>query len=460
METFDIAIVGMGASGTLVAAQLARQEISNKPMQVVCFSGDQKIAKGVAYGTTCPDHLLNVPAGKMSGFPDEPDHFIQWITESSGTTENLSKKFVERQKYGDYLGSIISQALGQKTGAQIFTRNEQIVSITKIDSQLCKLNTDAGGELLVRGLVLALGNLPPKFPAQVKIEPKLFDEYRDKKIFEDPWKTPWYQSVGVNDTICFLGAGLTMIDMVTALKSRGHRGVIYAVSRHGLLPWSHNLELGPIKTVLMETADGHLRSFLRKFRLLADSEFDPRQLIDSLRSITPDLWQRLSDREGRTFLRHLSTYWDVVRHRVAPEVSARVQEAISDKSLVIKAGRIKALSLDSNAKLINVDYLARSKGAALPNENFMVDYVVNCTGPTNFTKGYPSCIAPLVREGVVSFDRYGMGLNVDSSYKVPGASIWGIGPMCRGTFWETTAMPEIRAQAQKIASSVTKILSY
>ena len=144
----------------------------------------------------------------------------------------------------------------------------------------------------------------------------------------------------------------------------------------------------------------------------------------------------------------------MLRHRISPAVGVQVQEAIRDQSLVIKAGRVGSISLNSADNLIEVEYLSRMGGVG--KEKLTVDYVVNCTGPTNFTKGYPSCMEPLVRDGVVSFDRYGMGLKVDSSLKVANDPIWGIGPMCRGTFWETTAMPEIRHQAQSIAASIVK----
>jgi len=247
---------------------------------------------------------------------------------------------------------------------------------------------------------------------------------------------------------------------VIALKREGHRGVIYAVSRHGLLPWCHDLELEPVKPDLLELAGGdrgRMQSLVRNFRKLAEASYNPRQVIDSLRAATPELWQKLSEREGQRFLRHLSTYWDVLRHRVAPAIDSQVQEAIRDQSLVVKAGRIGSISLNPEDNLIDVGYIGRKSEAG--KESLMVDYIVNCTGPTNFTKGYPVCLESLVREGVLSFDRYGMGLKVDAAYKVADAPIWGIGPMCRGTFWETTAMPEIRVQAQSVASSIVKVLN-
>jgi uncharacterized NAD(P)/FAD-binding protein YdhS len=462
MESFDVAIVGMGASGALVAAQLARQAKPGKGATVVCYSGDKAFGKGVAYGTVCSDHLLNVPAGKMSAFPDEPDHFVRWLRECWNETipaDDLSNIFAERRAYGAYLERLFNEALYQDGGLRLSARHDSVRSITKLDSQSYKITTDAA-EVVVKGLVLALGNLPPKFPSQITVDSKLTEAGVGGRVIEDPWRVPWYKSVATYDTVCVLGTGLTMIDMVIALKREGHRGVIYAVSRHGLLPWCHDLELEPVKPELLKLAGGdkvRMQSLVRNFRKLAVSECNPRQVIDSLRASTPDLWQKLSEREGRRFLRHLSTYWDVLRHRVAPAIDQQVQEAIRDQSLVVKAGRVGSIALNPEDNLIKVDFLGRKSEAG--RENLMVDYIVNCTGPTNFTKGYPVCLESLVREGILSFDRYGMGLKVNAACKVADAPIWGIGPMCRGTFWETTAMPEIRVQAQNVAASIVKALN-
>ena len=35
--------------------------------------------RGVAYATNSAHHLLNVPAGKISAFGEEPDHFLDWL---------------------------------------------------------------------------------------------------------------------------------------------------------------------------------------------------------------------------------------------------------------------------------------------------------------------------------------------------------------------------------------------
>jgi uncharacterized NAD(P)/FAD-binding protein YdhS len=74
---FDVAVVGGGASGALVAAHFRR---AGGPRQRLALIETGRRFRGVAYGTTFPGHLLNVPASRMSAFPDEPGHFAAWLS--------------------------------------------------------------------------------------------------------------------------------------------------------------------------------------------------------------------------------------------------------------------------------------------------------------------------------------------------------------------------------------------
>src|ERR1700754_988550 len=72
-----IAIIGGGFSGTMLAIHLVRRCPS--ATRVILIERSHQHGRGLAYSTTHADHVLNVPAGKMSAFPDQPSDFLHWL---------------------------------------------------------------------------------------------------------------------------------------------------------------------------------------------------------------------------------------------------------------------------------------------------------------------------------------------------------------------------------------------
>ncbi|MFN6567875.1 FAD/NAD(P)-binding protein [Dendronalium sp. ChiSLP03b] len=101
------AIVGGGFSGSLVAANLLRN--ATMPLSIKLIERNSEVGRGVAYGTQVNCHLLNVPAGKMSAFPDELNHFLNWLHQN-GHQEVTAATFVPRQVYGDYVQATLKEA--------------------------------------------------------------------------------------------------------------------------------------------------------------------------------------------------------------------------------------------------------------------------------------------------------------------------------------------------------------
>jgi uncharacterized NAD(P)/FAD-binding protein YdhS len=101
--TYPVAIIGGGFSGTMVAVHLAR---SAPKSRVLLFDRSGAFGRGVAYGTDDGRHLLNVPAGKISAFAEEPDHFLEWLQRHRaelggfGVGVIAPGAFVPRQIYG------------------------------------------------------------------------------------------------------------------------------------------------------------------------------------------------------------------------------------------------------------------------------------------------------------------------------------------------------------------------
>jgi len=178
-----------------------------------------------------------------------------------------------------------------------------------------------------------------------------------------------------------------------------------------------------------------------------------RAAVDSLRPHSHPLWQNLTGDEQRRFLRHARPWWDVHRHRIAPEVAAIVARAVAEGRLEIVAGRI--LAARDTASGIEVDY--RRRGASeLRTETF--GFAFNCTGPLHsIARSKDPLLRSLLDAGHVRPDHLGIGLEIDGTCRA-GEHLWAMGPLTKGRYWEIIAVPDIREQAAAVAESIEREL--
>jgi uncharacterized NAD(P)/FAD-binding protein YdhS len=86
--------------------------------------------------------------------------------------------------------------------------------------------------------------------------------------------------------------------------------------------------------------------------------------------------------------------------------------------------------------------------------------VVNCSGPGRLPHSADPLTRALLDDGQARIGPYGLGLDIDAAGRVRDRDgrtsdrTWLIGPLRRGVQWETTAVPEIRAQARQVASRI------
>ena len=156
-----IGIVGGGFSGAMVAVQLARQAGPNPP-RVVLFEKTERLARGLAYGTQCDQHLLNVPAGLMSALPDEPSHFLNWLQNRDPSAQQGT--FASRRVYGDYLKELLtSTAKASATQIEFAPRRSHRPGVRRWPRSPV-LSTRQGNRLEADKVILALGHPKPQTP--------------------------------------------------------------------------------------------------------------------------------------------------------------------------------------------------------------------------------------------------------------------------------------------------------
>jgi uncharacterized NAD(P)/FAD-binding protein YdhS len=178
---------------------------------------------------------------------------------------------------------------------------------------------------------------------------------------------------------------------------------------------------------------------------------DWRAVIAGVRTQFPAIWQNLPDESRQRFLRHAQRYWEIHRHRIAPEIGRILDQLLSRGRLEIGAGKLTALQTSGN------EYSARISKSGQADEILIVDAVVNCTGPSTSYGPGSRLVEQILKSGIGTMDASGLGLAVDAEgdlSDVTGAvdpRIHTVGWLRRGRFYETNAVPEIRAQAERLA---------
>jgi uncharacterized NAD(P)/FAD-binding protein YdhS len=430
---YDVAIVGGGFSGAMVAVNLARRTDFDFSL---CLFEPNELGRGAAYGTSCPAHVLNTRANAMSAFADDPEHFIRWLGRR-GTPD----EFVSRELYGGYIGELVSRAFARDGLSAVRNR---VVSVSKTNGAF-ELKTASGIRSTARCVVLATGNAAPGedgLPGALVAHPG---------YVADPWRFD-YRRVGGH--VLLLGTGLTAVDVLVALEFWGHRAAVHAVSRRGRFPETHADGIADLGvTPVLETggAGSLLRSFRSRLRDARARGCDWRAVVDAIRPESESLWRRLAPAEQRRFDRHLRSRWERYRHRAPAQADAARARYLAAGRLTLHGGRV--------AEVRNGWFVIEAADGR--RTELRPDWIFNCTGPGRSGKlfGQPP-LAGMLERGIASCEPLGLGIRVDAGLAAIGSDgqvvpgLWAIGPLARGSRFEATAVPELRLMAQLVAGSV------
>ena len=437
------------------AVNIAR--LSDQHVHITVINDEPSIGRGVAYRVRRPEYLLNVAARNMSAFPHEPDHFLQWLrtrSEFESATEiELRETFVPRLIYGDYLRSIVQHHL-QSPGELSLASSEFVIG-KAVDVQPhdagCLVYLADGSTVPADRVVLATGNEPP---ASLPGAESLADH---PAWVDNPWQT-WENRLPNGDgTVVLLGTGLTTVDAILTLRAKGWLGSIHAVSRHGWFPHAHFRGIRypdfPPEGVDVTTLglDELVLLIEEHCAILHGRNANPAIIVDKLRPYTQRIWSQFSREERLRFARQHAARWNVFRHRIAPDIFSQITSSQLTGQLQVHADSIEELSASGDRIVVEL-----ADGASLEG-----DLVLNATGPsTKFSATQSVLLQNLLRRGVIAPDATDMGIAVDVDHTVltdtGDRSPWllALGPMLKGTYWETIAVPELRVQARHVAETL------
>ncbi len=284
-----VIIVGGGASGVLLAAHLLRNEGNTR---VTIVERRALLGCGVAYSTADPGHLLNTRVSNMSAWPDQPEHFLNWVRVTHDP-DVCPFSFVSRGLYGEYMAGLLDP---WRNSDMLNCARQDCLRIEESDGGGVIAHLADGTRLVGDIAVLATGHLLP--------------DTTSTQALTQPWAaaadgTP-------EDRVLIVGSGLTMIDQVVSLRAQGHRGAISVLSRRGLLPQVHEpttpvrftqdtLPLGAGAAATMHWIRAAVRA-----RFAAGGNW--RDVVDGLRPHVQSLW-RASPEKTRAILAGKNALW-------------------------------------------------------------------------------------------------------------------------------------------------------
>jgi uncharacterized NAD(P)/FAD-binding protein YdhS len=473
-DSQTIAIVGAGFSGTLCAVNLLRLHAgSGNPggLRIILIERHARAGRGLAYRTWDDNFVLNVPAGNMSALADDPTHFVRYC-QGIDPAFNAGS-FVSRRIYGDYLEATLEQESDAHPESTVERVHGDVLAVRRSDTGHpggWHIALADGRAVAACKVVLAFGHFAPQDPTPAS------DLYRSDAYIGNPWDFAALDHIDDDAPVLLLGAAHTAIDVLFRLTNRSESRKIYMVSRRGLSLQSHRShpQSPPVSGFpsFFEHVEPTVRQYCRALRRTALQRVaeggDWRDVINSLRPHTADIWQRLPLAERRRFLRQLVAYWDIHRHRLAPVAHVRLSQMIKSRQVETMAAYVVGYEIDDDVNDVSgheaqgarVKVALRERGTGAVR-HISVGAVVNCTGPNyDITAMDMPLIAQLRDEGYLQQDALKLGFEIDADYRVIGRDgvaaddLLYLGPMLKARFWEAIAVPELRGHARRLAANL------
>jgi uncharacterized NAD(P)/FAD-binding protein YdhS len=350
---------------------------------------------------------------------------------------------VPRYLYGNYLNSTLTRTLDETNGFFTLTHlREKVQSISRPNGQTFCLECGNAQSLRAAQVVVALGNDLTGTPAPAPLL--------------SPWHAPSIEKASHTKRIAILGTGLTAIDTVLALEEKNSKAQYTLISRRGLLPLPHAASLPDAPEVQKALSEflsiPSLGGKLRYFRANCQGFSEWRSLLDALRPHSHRIWSQLSHQEQLRFLRHLKPYWEVHRHRVPEQSLEKIKQLTLTKRLRVMKARVTFHADSIHPVKIYSSHTNQEIG--------LFDCAFDCRGLWNSLPSHKNpVLQSLIDAKLARYDSLGLGIipYKDHTGAVTGElspHLFTLGSLRRGELWETTALREIRQQAEVISKTI------
>ena len=441
----------------MTAVQLIKN--AEHPFEIIVTGDTRSLNTGVAYNPYSKKQLLNVVASRMSAFEDQPDDFIDWAAASGefpGIERGLlANAYLPRYLYGRYLKNIWEEALQQALTRNIrVTVKAALVLDMEVGHQEVILSLDNGERVVAQYCIFASGNNLPGNP--VIENPQFFSS---PHYFRNPWDASSVSHPDADAPVLILGNGLTMVDTVIGLTENGFTNKICTLSRHGFIILPHRHPGIGYPAVVAELQGKQslpeiVRVVGKHIKIARKLGFTAEPVIDALRTLSPQLWQNLVYREKYLFMTRLRYLWDSARHRIPMHIHDRIGQLRDAGKLDIYTGKL--LNITETEKGCRVRFFDRIQKT---EKEILVSAVINCTGPeTDIMKQDAPLLINCLKRGIAVQDELKSGIMADpETFEVYNGqherqrNIFAMGSLLKGVLGESTAVRELRVQAEKLS---------
>src|SRR5262245_4126105 len=445
----NICVIGGGFTGAAAAIACLKRFAHSFDLTIVEPGAD--LGRGAAYGGHHPLHLLNVRTRDLSILPDRPQDFLNWAfaqidqgENDPGLHEGLAHSFLPRQLFGAYVRQRLLEAIESRADVDTRIVNDAAVSCGR-----------RGGQFVVRTREAATHS------ADIVMLATAYGEQDASATGAlAPYEVVPPERLRQAKSIALIGSGLTMVDALIGARRDGFGGTATIVSRRGQLPRRHAAKgVVPLELAVPQSKSvARLTAAIRIAWEAAAAHGTPWQaVINGLRPFIQKRWLDLSTQEQRRFLRHVRPFWDAHRHRLPSEMHERVLSEFEAGRAVLVRGAVTNVAREQDRFTLHV----RRRGSPVV-EILHADLAIDCSSYK------PDLGQPLVQsllvQGLARADEHRLGLLVRPDGQVVGkegmatTGLFALGPLCQGTLWEITSVPEIVRQADAAAISSVSAL--
>jgi uncharacterized NAD(P)/FAD-binding protein YdhS len=439
-----VCVVGGGFTGA--AAAIACAARIEHPFRLTIVERNKSLGRGVAYGGDHPLHLLNVRTRDLSIRAGQPGDFLNWAFRQidqgenhSSLHEGLAHTFLPRQLFGEYVRQRLFEAVDGRTDIDFTVVNAAATGLS-VQAGRYRIELDDAESLTADIVILATAYGPQTKSMRGALAP--YERLNSERL------------VGAS-SIVLIGSGLTMVDVLLTARREGFAKTALIISRRGQLPRIHAPK-GVVPQQVGLPRSKRVASLAAAVRIAceaAEAHGTPWQaVINGLRPSLQTIWQNLPGEEQARFLRHLRSVWDAHRHRLPIEVHGRIQSEFADSRVRLLRGRVTEIARVSDGFAVTV---RRPNG---DREAIETDLAFDCTGHRpDLTQ---PLIAKMVEQGLAKADAHGLGLAVETDGRIKGDArsrgLFALGPLCQGSLWEITSVPEIVRQADQAARVIAE----